>query len=102
MKIKDWHVMHNIKNNYKRYMYGSLTLFDDEDLDGLIEIPYENWSASDFAQILENILEDKNHHWMTDVPRMFNECMLSENIDEEKRNHIMKTFAERLENEKLY
>lgn len=99
MKIQNWHVM--TKGNERSYFYGDLSDFETEELEGYSEVPYGLWIAEDFSEILGNILEDRNHHWMTDVPRLLLDVLESTLPEENTRMFIMKKFAERMENEKF-
>jgi len=86
MKIKDFNVMVNPCNvKDRQYYYGSLDEFDLDEIGNRVKIPYEYWNACDFAEILGNIIEDRNHHWMTDIPNMILDIMNQTNISDKIR-----------------
>ena len=75
MKVKDWTVMTEEDTKGHNYFYGPLDEYEPEDYEGLIKVPYEEWTSCDFAEILGDILEDRNHHWMRDLPHMLLEIL---------------------------
>jgi len=34
----------------------------------IVPVPREEWKAEDYSEIFGNHLEDRNHHWMTQMP----------------------------------
>lgn len=99
MKLNNWHVM--TKDNVRSYFYGDLSEFEPDELDGYVEVPYDSWIAEDFTEVLGNILEDRNHHWMTDMPKMLFEVCTEALISEDSRTFILQKFSERMEREKF-
>ena len=60
-----------------------------------IEIPYERWSAEDIAEIFGNELEDRNHHWLTDMPQKLLNVLNNTNLPtREHHARIMRLFME--------
>lgn len=99
MKIQNWHVM--TKGKERSYFYGDLSDFEPNELEGYSEVSYDLWIAEDFTEILGNILENRNHHWLTDVPRILLDVLESALLEENTRMFVMKKFAERMEAEKF-
>lgn len=101
MELENWTVMAKEDTKRHDYFYGPLEDYELEEYEGFVEVPYEEWSASDFAEILGNILEDRNHHWMVDIPHMLLEILEEAKLKEPEKCLIMKRFTECLENEKF-
>lgn len=102
MNIKDFNVMVNPLNlNERRYFYGELDEFDLSEIGNFVKIPYEEWTSKDFSTIFGNIIEDRNHHWMTDIPEILLDIMKQSRIPDIDKTFIMKNFAERIEKEKF-
>jgi len=99
MKICEWNVMKNEPETDHYYFYGPMDEFEPEDYEGLLPVPYEAWSAADFAEIIGDILEDRNHHWMTCVPNLLLKILIEKKLPETEVTMIMKEFAERMEKE---
>ena len=100
MKIKDWHVMVG-SNNRHDYFYGDLSEFEPEEYNDMKEIPYELWEAKDFSEIFGNILEDRNHHWMTDITDILLTALESALLPANTVDFIMKKFVETVEDRKF-
>ena len=65
-----------------------------------VEIPYEGWKAEDIAEIFGNELEDRNHHWLTDMPRKLLNALNNVNLPtREHHARIMRLFMEEMSKE---
>lgn len=82
MKLIDWHVMEDSESKKREYLYGPLTDYDEDDLEGMVEIPSSDWSVEDMCQITSNLLEDVNMHKCTIHPEMILRCCESSNMDD--------------------
>lgn len=59
-----WTVMLDQQQN-RHYLYGPLDDFSKNDLEGLTgPVPVKDWTAEDYLEILSNVTEDRNHHWL--------------------------------------
>lgn len=62
-----------------------------------IEIPYEQWKAEDIAEIFASELEDRNHHWLTDMPHKLLNVLNKTNLPtREFHAYIMRLFMEEM------
>ena len=62
-----------------------------------IEIPYEQWKAEDIAEIFGNELEDRNHHWLVDMPQKLLNSLNKTNLPtREFHATIMRLFMEEM------
>lgn len=114
MKIKNkWAVLECPKCKKRSYYYlGSAVIPDDVDKfeyagfskeeikcykckEEQIEIPYEQWKAEDIAEIFSSELEDRNHHWLTDMPQKLLNALNNTNLPtREHHARIMRLFME--------
>lgn len=70
--LKLWTVIRNTHNNVRAYWFGSYEEFLREECyneDGhlWVEIPFEDWTPEDLAEVFENKIADANYHnwdWM--------------------------------------
>lgn len=93
MKISDWHVMEQ-ENKHHSLFYGDLSEFDEDDLEGLIEVPYKKWNIGDFTEILGSMLEDDNRHSMTSLGSFIVSMLEKANISEEQQLIVIKNIVE--------
>lgn len=75
--------------------------FEKEDLtcceQTRIEISYENWSAEDISEIFGNELEDRNHHWLTDMPQLLLDALNKTELPTRQHHaQIMRLFMENM------
>lgn len=98
MKLKDFTVMEDNTTKKHHYFYGDLSEFEPSDYENMTKIPYEKWTADDFSELLSNIAEDRNHHWLCSMFPIINESIKT-NTPDAIRNVIMKNMAERIEHE---
>lgn len=62
-----------------------------------IEIPYDEWTAEDLAEIFGNELEDRNHHWLTNMPQLLLQSLTEANLPTDTyRTQIMRSFMEKM------
>ena len=75
--VKNWTVMKDQDGN-RQYFYGPLDEYGPDDLEGLSEIQRKDWTGGDYLEILANITEDRNHHWLC--------CLFNDGIPQAMEN----------------
>lgn len=58
---KNWHVMRDIKGNYK-YFYGDLSEYDSWDLEGYIEVQEEDYTSENILCLMDYIMTDVGYN----------------------------------------
>lgn len=96
-----WKIMKDKENN-RNIFYGDLESILEENCDEeLIEVPFEEWTAQECAEIVSNILEDINRHNPLITPfdylEMVKKIYGTEKIDEFMRLYV-KTIYEKIKN----
>lgn len=96
-----WKIMKDKENN-RNIFYGDLESILEENCDEeLIEVPFEEWTAQECAEIVSNILEDINRHNPLITPfdylEMVEKIYGIEKIDEFMRLYV-KTIYEKIKN----
>lgn len=85
---KRWTVLKNTENDMRCYFYGSYEEFLKEDYEDdkhlWVEIPFDNWTSSDLAEIFGNELEDANNHSWTWLPTTLLGCLKHSNVPEKE------------------
>lgn len=81
----------------REYVWGYVSdTYNEEEMQKIKIIPYEEWTANDFAQILSNEYEDANYHNFVEVPyeilRAIRETQTSFDLDDK----LMRNICERL------
>lgn len=100
MSIKDFTVMINKATGKRHYLHGPLDGFDADDLEGLQgPIPYKEWTAEDFAVLLGNIIEDRNHHWLCPMPDLLLNALKEAWVADDRAAYVMRIFTESFERE---
>lgn len=112
--MKQWTVMECPKCKARSYFYVSeeeipevISKFEqagysNEDMEcyrceeELVEVPYEDWSAEDVAEIFGNELENKNYHSFVEMPATLLRSLKKTNIEQEKCSEVMKKFVEEI------
>ncbi len=75
--VKNWTVMADSIGRHQ-YVYGPLEEYGPDDFKGLMEVQRADWTGMDYLEILANITEDRNHHWLC--------CLFEKGIPEAMEN----------------
>lgn len=102
MTLSDWHVMENIETKRRTYMYGPLSDYEEEDLEGLVEIDELNWTIEDMCEITSNLLEDVNMHKCTIHPELIIGCCKEVHMDEDLMHKFMRNYMHKIFNRYEY
>lgn len=63
---------------------------------GLVEVPEENWTADDWAELIGNEFEDQNRHKLVHIPKVMLDSMKQAGVSEEQCVKVMCSFAEEM------
>lgn len=96
MEVGNWHVLED-KATKKRDIYyydsrDSAEEFEDEfgeKLEDKREVPQEEWTAEETANILSSMMEDRNMHSSLYWPEVIVSCMEEAGIEKEMQKKVM-------------
>lgn len=81
----------------REYIYGDLKyIYTKEDMKDIEVIPYEKWTADDFAEILANEYEDANYHNFVDLPKIILYAIRAQGLGLDVQDALMRRICERL------
>lgn len=82
----------------REYIWGDVSdEYDEEELKNIRVIPYEEWTANDFAQILSNEYEDANYHSFVDAPYEILKAVRAQDFCSfDLENDLMRSICEKL------
>ena len=80
------------------YLYGDdlSEFYTEEEMKDIKVIPYEKWTADDFAEILANEYEDANYHNFVDVPHIILRAIRAQGLGYDVQDALMRRICERL------
>lgn len=98
MQIENWHVIKEKNTDTQHLIYGPIEEYIDECepewKDDYTEISQENWDVSTMSEVIGDMLEDNNHHRMTDIPNMIEECLEKANIPTDMQQKFFQKYME--------
>ena len=97
-----WTVVKEKTTKLRNYIFGDDDLsefYSEEDMKNIEVVPYEEWTADDFAQILSDEYKDANYHRFTNLPNIILEAIREQDLDTETDNRLMKRICEALYDE---
>ena len=98
--MKDrWNVINTKLDDrpFRQYLFGDLSYeYTDEEIETLDVVPYEKWTADDFAEILANEYEDANYHRFVDVPHIILRAIRAQGLGYDVQDALMRRICERL------
>ena len=81
----------------REYLYGDpAEEYTEEEMKDIKVIPYEKWTADDFAEILANEYEDANYHHFVDVPHIILRAIRVQGLGYDVQDALMRRICERL------
>lgn len=89
---------HGNLDKLRRYLFGQnlLEFYDEDELPDIEVVPYEEWTAKDFAVILSNEYENANYHRMTNVPDIILNIIKERKYDNTEEDVVMRKICEAL------
>ena len=97
--MKDrWTVTVGTPLEWRNYLYGDdlSEFYTEEEIKDIKVIPYEKWTADDFAEILANEYEDANYHRFVDVPHIILRAIRAQGLGLDVQDALMRRICERL------
>lgn len=70
--------------------------YDEEQLKDVEVVPYEEWIAEDFVEILGGEYENSNYHNFVNIPNIILDVIRERNYTETEENTLMKLICEAL------
>lgn len=81
----------------REYIWGDASdEYNEEEMQNIKVIPYEEWTANDFAQILSNEYEDANYHNFVEAPYEILRAIRETQTSLDLEDKLMKNICERL------
>lgn len=85
----------------RNYLFGDdlSEFYTEKELKNVRVIPYEEWRANDFAQILGDEYENANYHRFVSVPNVILRAIREQNLGWKTEDCLMKRICEALYDE---
>ena len=81
----------------REYVYGDVSdEFTEEKMKNITVIPYEEWQANDFAEILSQEYESANYHNFVEIPYIILRAVREQGLDWNFEDKIMRDICEKL------
>jgi hypothetical protein len=98
--MKDrWNVINTTLDDrpFRQYLFGDLSdEYTDEEIKLIDVVPYEKWTADDFADILANEYEDANYHHFVDIPYIILDAIRAQGLGYDVQDNLMRQICEDL------
>lgn len=97
--MKDiWTVTVGAPSGLREYLYGDdlSEFYTEEEMKDIKVIPYEKWTADDFAEILANEYEDANYHRFVGVPHIILRAIKAQGLGYDVQDALMRRICEKL------
>lgn len=81
----------------REYVFGNPEEnYTEEEMKDIQVIPYEKWTADDFAEILANEYEDANYHRFVGVPHIILRAIKAQGLGYDVQDDLMRRICEKL------